>query len=143
MLWREVGWDDPAQQGITGFFRVAGAPSDRNLAEFGIDGGLVFKGIIPGRDYDTLGFGASYLKISDEVSRAQRAINQVLPSTVPKLVEADYEAVLEVNYKLQLAAWWTLQASVQYVMHPGGRAAASSETIPNAWFLGLQTTLRF
>lgn len=143
MLWREVGWDDPAQQGITGFFRVAGAPSDRNLAEFGIDGGLVFKGIIPGRDYDTLGFGASYLKISDEVSRAQRAINQVLPPTVPKLVEADYEAVLEVNYKLQLAAWWTLQASVQYVMHPGGRAAASSDTIPNAWFLGLQTTLRF
>jgi len=146
MLWREVGWDDPAQQGITGFFRVAGAPSDRNLAEFGIDGGLVFKGPIPGRDYDTLGFGASYLKISDDVSKAQRTINEffalVAPGVEP-IKEADYEAVVEVNYKLQLAAWWTLQASLQYVMHPGGRASASSEAIPNAWVLGLQTTLRF
>lgn len=143
MLWREAAWDDPAQQGIVGFFRVAGAPSDRNLAEFGIDGGLVFKGLIPGRDYDTLGFGASYLKISEDITRAQRDINRALAGFIDPIAEADYEAVVEVNYKLQLAAWWTLQASLQYVMHPGARAAASSTTIPNAWFFGLQTTLRF
>ena len=143
MLWREVGWDDPAQQGIVGFFRVATAPEDRNLAEFGIDGGLVFKGLIPGRDYDTLGIAGSYLKISDEVSRAQRQINETFAGFAPPVVEADYEAVVEVNYKLQLAAWWTLQASLQYVMHPGGRASFASDTIPNAWVLGLQTTLRF
>jgi porin len=104
---------------------------------------LVFKGLIPGRDYDTLGIAASYLKISDEVSRAQRQINRVFAGIVPPIVVADYEAVVEVNYKFQLAAWWTLQASLQYVMHPGGRASAAFETIPNAWTLGLQTTLRF
>ncbi|WP_346334357.1 carbohydrate porin [Prosthecobacter sp. SYSU 5D2] len=146
MLWREQGWDDPAQQGIVGFFRVAGAPSDRNLAEFGIDGGLVFKGLIPGRDYDTFGIGASYLKISEEVTKAQRDINAVLvPFGFAPIQEADYEAVIEVNYKLQLAAWWTLQASLQYVFHPGGRAGASlaSQSIPDALVLGIQTTLRF
>lgn len=143
MLWREVGKDDPAQQGIVGFFRVAGAPSDRNLAEFGIDGGLVFKGLIPGRDYDTLGFGASYLKISDDVRKAQREINRVFAGLIEPIEEADYEGVIEVNYKLQLAAWWTLQASLQYVFHPGGRAAASSDAISDAVVLGIQTTLRF
>lgn len=140
MLWREAGWDDPAQQGIVGFFRVAGAPADRNLAEFGIDGGLVFKGLIPGRDYDTLGLGASYLKISEDLIRAQRTANLFL---TPKIEEADYEGVIELNYKLQLAAWWTLQASLQYVFHPGARAGTSSQAIPDAWVLGLQTTLRF
>ena len=144
MLCYETGRDDPAQQGIVGFFRVAGAPSDRNLAEFGIDGGLVFKGLIPGRDYDTLGFGASYLKISEDVTRAQRDVNKILPLFgQPQVKEADYEGVIEMNYKLQLAAWWTLQASLQYVVHPGARAAFSSEAIPDAWVLGLQTTLRF
>ncbi|TDU70612.1 OprB family porin [Prosthecobacter fusiformis] len=148
MLWRESGRDDPAQQGIVGFFRVAGAPSDRNLAEFGIDGGLVFKGLIPGRDYDTLGIGGSYLKISEEVSDAQRRINEFFtaaPFNAPAIEEADYEAVVEVNYKLQLAAWWTLQASLQYVFHPGGRAGAAlaGDSTPDALVLGIQTTLRF
>lgn len=146
MLWRETGWDDPAQQGVVGFFRVAAAPSDRNLAEFGVDGGLVFKGPIPGRDYDTLGIGGSYLRISNEVTKAQREINEFFaPFGAPPIQEADYEAVVEVNYKLQLAAWWTLQASLQYVMHPGGRAGSTfaSDSIPNAWVMGIQTTLRF
>lgn len=140
MMWLEKGKDDPAKQGLTGFFRVAFAPPDRNLAEFGIDGGLVYRGLIPGRDYDTLGFGMSYLKISDDISRAQRALNALAPGA---LVEANYEGALEMNYKLQLAAWWTLQASLQYVIHPGGNTRIGPTEIPNAWFFGLQTTLRF
>src|SRR6185503_9231240 len=65
MLFREVEKDDPAQQGVAGFFRVGWAPEDRNLASLGIDGGLVYKGLIPTRDWDTLGVAASYLQISD------------------------------------------------------------------------------
>jgi porin len=53
-LFREKDNSDPARQGLVGFFRVAGAPSDRNLAQFGIDGGLIYKGLIPSRDWDTL-----------------------------------------------------------------------------------------
>ena len=60
-LYREIGKADPAQQGLVGFFRVAGAPADRNLAQFGVDGGFVYKGLIPKRDWDTLGIAASYL----------------------------------------------------------------------------------
>lgn len=135
MLFREGDAKDPAKQGLVAFGRLAAAPSDRNLAQFGVDGGVVYRGLIPGRDYDTLGLAASYLRISDDIRDAQRAVNRVAPGA---FVVADYEAVVELSYKLQLAAWWTLQPSLQYVMHPGGSGA-----IENAWALGVQTTLRF
>lgn len=143
-LWREIGKEDPAMQGLVGFFRVATAPEDRNLASFGIDGGFVYKGLIPSRDWDTIGLAGSYMEISDDLRRAQRDINTSLasnfglPPAFTKL--ADYEAVVEASYKAQLTAWWTLQSSVQRVIHPGGRTQAD---IPDAWVLILQTTLRF
>lgn len=135
MLYREHGKDDPANQGLVGFLRFTGAPADRNLAQFGVDGGLVWKGLIPSRDYDTLGIAASYLQISDDIQRAQRDANKVLPGA---FVVGDYEAAIELNYKLQLAAWWTVQPSLQYAIHPGGSGA-----IDNAWVFIVQTTLRF
>lgn len=135
MLTREQDKADPAQQGLTGFFRLSGAPADRNLTEFGIDGGFIYKGLIPGRDWDTLALGASYLKMSDDIKRAQHAANRVLPGA---FVVSDYEAVVELSYKLQVAAWWTLQPSLQYALHPGGSSA-----IDNAWIFAVQTTVRF
>ena len=143
MLWRENDKDDVAKQGLVGFFRVATAPKDRNLAQFGIDGGFVYKGLVPSRDWDTIGIAASYLEISDDVSRAQRDINRKLAlyGVSPAFTKlADYEAVIEASYKAQLTAWWTLQPSVQRVFHPGGRVQAD---IRDPWVFILQTTLRF
>lgn len=143
VLWREIGKEDIARQGLVGFFRVATAPEDRNLAKFGIDGGLVYKGLIPSRDWDTFGLAASYMEISDDVSRAQRDINRRLATFgVPPAFtkSADYEAVIEASYKAQLTAWWTLQPSVQRVIHPGGRVQGNT---PDAWVFIIQTTLRF
>ncbi|MEZ0276593.1 MAG: carbohydrate porin, partial [Roseimicrobium sp.] len=87
------------------------------------------------RDYDTLAIAGSYLRISDDIREGQKAANSVLPGA---FVVGDYKAVIELNYKAQIAAWWPLQPSLQYAMHPGG-----SGEIPNAWVLVLQTTLRF
>jgi porin len=140
VLWREIGREDPAIQGLVGFFRVATAPKDRNLAQFGIDGGLLYRGLIPSRDWDTFGIAGSYMEISDDLNRAQRDINNALAPFTPFPKRADYEAVIEASYKAQLTAWWTLQPSVQHVIHPGGRVLAD---IPDAWVFILQTTLRF
>jgi porin len=143
VLWREVGKTDPAQQGLAGFVRAAIAPEDRNLASLGVDGGLVYRGLLPKRDWDTLAVAGSYLKISDDLRAAQRDINGILtgfgqPSAFVET--ADYEAVLEINYKAQITAWFTLQTSVQRVFHPGGRVLGD---IPDAWAVIVQTTLRF
>jgi len=135
MVYREQGKDDPAQQGLFGFFRLGGAPKDRNLAQFGVDGGLVYKGLIPKRDWDSLAVAASYLEISDDIRRAQRDANTVAPGF---FVVSDYEAVIETSYKAQMTAWWTVQPSVQRVFHPGG-----SKAIRDAWAVIVMSTLRF
>jgi porin len=144
VLWRENGKDDPAMQGLAGFFRAAGAPKDRNLAQFGVDGGLVYRGLIPSRDWDTIGVAASYLEISDDLRRAQKGISAALDGLSPGLgsivPRADYETVLEINYKAQLTAWWSVSASFQRVFHPGGRIAAN---IPDASVFIVQALFRF
>ncbi len=47
-----------------------GAPADRNLAQLQVDGGLVYRGLIPTRDWDTLAFAVSHLGISDDIRHA-------------------------------------------------------------------------
>lgn len=141
MLYREEEKDDPAQQGAAGFFRVLAAPEDRNLTTFEIDGGLTYKGLIPSRDWDVVGLAASYLEVSEDVSRGQRLVNSTLGSFgLPPMFKAvaDYEAVFEASYRAQLTAWWTLQPDIQWVMHPGG-----SKALPDAVVFSLLTTLRF
>jgi porin len=140
VLWWEKLEKDPAQQGLTGFFRASYAPPDRNLAQYGIDGGLVYKGLIPSRDWDCLGVAFSYLSISDDLRDAQRDINAIFGPFGPVLPKADYEAVLEMNYKVQATAWAAVDLSVQRVFHPGGRVA---QEIPDAWVFIVQTTFRF
>jgi porin len=142
-LYREIGKDDPAQQGLVGFFRASAAPADRNLAEYGFDGGVVYKGLFPHRDWDTLGLAGSYLRISDDIRHGQRDLNLFSegfggPPVFTKF--ADYEGVVELSYKAQMTAWWTVQPSVQRVFHPGG---GISGHISDAWVFIVQTTLRF
>lgn len=135
-LYLEQGKEDPARQGLAGFFRLTGAPKDRNLTQFGLDGGLVYRGLIPGRDWDSIGIAASYLELSDDIADAQRTAN----TFVPGLFEVvDYEGVIELTYKAQLTAWWAMHASVQRVIHPGGKSLGD---IPDAWAMVLMTTLR-
>lgn len=138
-LWLETGKADPAMQGALAFFRLSAAPEDRNLTSFGVDGGLVFKGLIPGRDWDTIGLGASYLEISNDISGAVRDVNTTY-STDFKI--PDYEAVIELSYKAQMTAWWTLQPSLQWVLHPGGYTNLENQPSDALAFI-LQTTLRF
>jgi porin len=144
MLWRELGKEDPARQGLTGFVVAGYAPADRNLAEWGVNGGLTYRGLIPTRDWDNISIAASYLRMSDDIAQAQRDINAAVTPLLggPLFKKADYEAVLEISYRAQLTAWWTLQASLQRVWHPGGHLGM----LPNpedAWVFILQTAFRF
>lgn len=138
-LWLENGKSDPAMQGGLGFFRLSAAPKDRNLTQFGVDGGLVFKGLIPNRDWDTLSLGGSYLEISDDIRDAVRDANSAY-GTGFKL--PDYEGLVELSYKAQMTAWWTVQPSVQWVLHPGGYTDLANQP-GNAFAFVLQSTLRF
>jgi porin len=139
-LYREIGKDDPAQQGLIGFFRLTGAPADRNLTQFGVDGGLVYRGLIPKRDWDTIAVAGSYLEMSRDIRKGQELINSAAPGTFPDL--ADYEAAFEITYKAQMTAWWTLQLGFERAIHPGGHTAIAKNP-SDAWAFILASTLRF
>jgi len=142
-LFLEKGKDDPAHQGLVGFFRLTGAPPDRSLTQFGVDGGFGYKGLIPTRDWDPIALAVSYLQMSDDIRDGQKMANSVVPGTYPKL--ADYEGAIELNYKAQMTAWWTMHLSIQRVLHPGGRVYSFAPIGQgrDAWAFILASTLRF
>jgi len=103
---------DPGRpdRGLGAWFLLSWAPSDRNLNDLWVGGGLVYTGLLPSRASDQLGFGVS---MADLV---------VAPSGQPN---PPAEIVVEGFYAIQLAPWLALQPDLQYVVNPmrGGRNA--------------------
>jgi porin len=116
MAYREGGPE--SKQGLTPFAVVTVAPSDRNAFPFFCSIGLVYQGLIPRRDRDTMAVGLAYGKFSGA------------------LKGQDFEMILEWTYAVALAPWLTLQPDMQYVFKPGGTG-----DIPNAFVLGIQISL--
>lgn len=142
MVWRAGQSDDPS---VTLFMRIGGAPANRNLIEFYVDGGAAIKGAIPGRGGDTLGLAVGYAKISDDAGALDRDARVFSGLSGPV---RDSETILELTYLAAIAPWWTVQPDVQFFFHPGGHIAnpddpSGQSAIPDALAIGLRTTLKF
>ncbi|MDZ5650382.1 carbohydrate porin [Nitrospirillum sp. BR 11828] len=137
-LWR--GGDRP-DAGLSAFLRLAGAPADRNLITVYADGGLTWKGILPGRPEDTAGLAGAYAQIGSAAAgldQDYRAYGR------PFYPVRDHEVLLELSYQAVVAGWATVQPNVQYVIHPGGNVLAPGRTVPvgDGLVLGLRTSVR-
>ena len=97
-------------QGLGVWFQLSWAPPDRNPNDLWVGGGFVYTGLVPGRDDDDLGLGASNASLTVGPGGTGR------PPT---------EIVIECFYAIQLAPWLTLQPDLQVVLDPaeGGRDA--------------------
>lgn len=139
LVYRVAGTKD---QGLGVFARLMGAPGDRNLLNFFANAGVTYKGLIPGREDDTIGLAIAYAKIGGAASRFDTSSQFFSGSWVP--VRRN-ETVLELTYQYQAAGWWTLQPDFQYVFNPGGGVAKPDGTgrIGDAAVLGLRTTIVF
>jgi porin len=127
------------------FVRATAAPNDRNLIDLYFDGGLTFKGPLPGRPNDTVGLAFAYAHVSSEA--AGREIDAAILAQSPMPTQ-DFEAALELTYQAKLADNWSLQPDLQYIIHPGANisdplAANPLTRIPNALVLGVRTILKF
>jgi porin len=131
-VWREP---DSAIQGLGAFVHAAWMPPDRNFIEFSIEGGLYYRGAIPGRDDDALGLGVAYLRISDQVGAAVEKANR---RDGTNYRYPDFEATIELVYRYQAAPWFSIQPHAQYVIQPGG-----TKDRDNALILGLRTNITF
>jgi len=113
---------EKSDQGLGWFSRIAFAKSDRNFINFYVDTGLSYKGLIPGRDDDTIGIGFGYAQLSDGArgSLAEEGLNPI-----------GAEMVLEATYQAQITPWMIIQPDIQYIINPGG-----ATTLGNALVIG-------
>ena len=140
LVWRKPGATDG---GIGVFARVMGAPGDRNLINFYLDAGVTYKGPIEGRDSDTVGLGIAYARISDTASKLDADTARFNGGFYPI---RRHETVLELTYQAQVAPWWQVQPTAQYVFDLNGgvpNPANPAKRLGDAAVFGLRTTVTF
>ena len=123
-LYRPKGGD--SQSGISVFSRMSISPSDRNLIDTYIDGGIVFADLIPQRPHDRFGASVIYAKFSDSVRAFDR--DTVLFTGMPTPIR-DYETNLELTYVAQIVPGWTVQPNLQFIWHPSGDATKNATVV--------------
>lgn len=92
-------------------------------------GGLVFTGLIPGRDKDQLGFAVAAALNGSRFKEAQR--NSAMPVD-------GAEVTLELSYKSSILPQLTIHPDVQYVINPG-----TDPGVKNALVFGTRFELSF
>lgn len=95
-----------SEQGLNVFARIGGAPVDRNIVSAYLEGGLNYKGLLPGRDDDICGLACSYTRISDDFQSGESQ-------------PTHHETILEFTYQAILTPWLSIQPDVQYIFNPG------------------------
>jgi porin len=120
-IYRPQGGD--AKSGITAFSRVSVSPTDRNVVNAYIDGGVVFAGFIPSRPDDKFGAGFIYARFSNSVRDFDR--DTIAFTGMPGVVR-DFEANLELTYQAQIVPGWWVQPVVTRVWHPNGDASRNA-----------------
>ncbi len=133
-------WGD---RSLSLFIRSGIQPSDRNLLSFHVDGGVGVKGLLPGRSDDLLTFGTAYRRISSSAVALDR---DVLAANGPPYPTRNYEMQVELDYLAQISPWWTVQADLQHIRHPGGRVPDPSnpnQIVKDALVVGVRSTMKF
>jgi len=116
-------------QGLSGFISLVAFPSDRNQFPFYGQVGLSDEGLIKNRPLDSFNIAYLYGKFSQDYSNYQ--VSQ-------GLLNQTYEAVYEINYKIQWAPWSYIQPDLQIIQNPGG-----AHQYHNAWVAGTEFGVSF
>lgn len=100
-----IAENDDAAQGLGAFFQFSWAPSDRNQLVQNYGSGLVYRGLLPDRDDDTLGLGFSLVEFSN-IQTEQTG--------------QTFENAVELFYKARVRKWLAIQPDMQYIARPSG-----------------------
>jgi len=119
-----------SDQGLSVFNLLTFAPPSVNLVSFYFQSGLVYKGLIPGRDKDQAMAAVAYANYSSDRIHAQevKGVSN----------QANFTLVVEGDYRIQINEWSFVQPYVQYLVRPSGAA-----NIANATVLGFMAGLSF
>lgn len=132
MIYREEGTVD---QGLTAFVVTTWAPEDMNQFSFFTDGGVFYKGLVPGRDDDIMAWGFAYGKWSKDLYDSQSDDRDYNGAGVwPQR----YEMMLEFTYKAMITEWFFIQPDIQVIINPMGQ-----DRYKNALVLGSRFGITF
>jgi porin len=138
-VWHRAGTKD---QGIGLFLQVQAAPSDRNLSNLFVDGGVNWNAPFPERPDDAAGLSFSYLGISPA---AQQFSRDLVAFGRGAFAYAANETVVEATYKVQIGDRLTLQPDAQFVLNPNAHIPGlfGPKPLANALVIGVRATVRF
>jgi porin len=134
--------DPTDKSGFTAFARAMGAPGDRNLIGYYVDGGLAYRGPF-GRKDDEVGLAFGWARVGDGARSLDQ--NTAIYTGQPYPVRSA-ESVIELTYQLSLAPWWQVQPDLQYIDNIDGGVLnpnAPGHKIGNALVLGVRTSIAF
>ena len=121
MLVREPSAEDSttlSEQGLYAFSFFDFAPSYNKAMPFYFHTGLVYKGLLPGRDKDQMGAAFGLGTYSADKIAAENAAGKTTHQT--------YEGVMAVNYRGQLTRFAYVQPFRQYIIRPNGNGLVSN-----------------
>ncbi len=136
MIYQKGGPD--SKMGLTPFAWLLFAPKEYNMLPFFMTSGLVYTGILPTREKDSLCLGIAYGTFSSEMRTVQRNAQKLGIGSPYGREPQNFETVLELNYWIQVTNWWQITPDIQYVINPDGLG-----TIKNAWVFGAQIGILF
>jgi len=105
---------------VDGFIRYGQANADFNQFSSYFQTGLVFNGMVPGRDDDQFALSFSMARTGDKYRLA--AFNAGQEAT-------RHESVWEVTYRAPVTPWLIVQPNIQYVINPGADAQIKNATV--------------
>ena len=106
--------------GLSGWIRVGYGNGDINPINTYLGAGLVYTGLIPGRDKDKAGLAINRAGFSAPAREAARANGSSL---------RDAETTLEATYGYAFSDWLNIQPDLQYVIHPSGLPQLRNATV--------------
>jgi porin len=140
MVWRPSP-DSPRSIGL--FLRAMGAPGDRNLLDFSVNGGVILKSPLPGRENDAAGVGFGIAKISGAAIGFDQ--DTAFYSGAPYPIRSA-ESFIEVTYQCAVTPWLQVQPDFQYFFLPSGGVPNPNNPgsrIGNEAVFGLHTNIVF
>ncbi len=139
MVWRREGKKD---QGIGLFLRVIGGPSDRNLSNLAIVGGMNWRAPFASREEDAFGIAVAYLGISPAARRFSR---DLIAFGGPNVPYAANETVVEATYTAPITSYLTLQPDIQLVLNPGAGIPGpfGRRRLADTVVIGTRATIKF
>lgn len=133
---------DDQSRGMSVFGNMSIADQRTDVSHIIASLGIRYRGLFDAMPNDYIGFGGSWIDMSNRLAKTERQINQIngiYDYDNPLYQPVQGHAVnFDLYYRFRPVSWLDIQPDVQYWINP----AAVSET-KNAFVVGLKTAIRF